>query len=75
MLDKVLTKEILGPVIIAIVSFIIYAICKAIIKRIFKFKVRGVDSKKQKTINQERVCEFVHDRNRPRHFRREAAAG
>lgn len=50
MIEKILMKEIMGPVIVIIAAFIVYAISKKIIKRIFKFKVRGVDLNRRKTI-------------------------
>lgn len=49
-MDKILTKEILAPIIIVIVSYLIYRILKAIIKKSFKIKVHGIDDKRQKTI-------------------------
>ena len=38
MIEKILMKEIMGPVIVIIAAFIVYAISKKIIKRIFKFR-------------------------------------
>lgn len=49
-MDKILTKEILAPIIIVIVSYLIYKILKTIIKKSFKIKVHGIDDKRQKTI-------------------------
>jgi len=50
MIEKILVKEIVAPVIIIIVALIIYEIIKKIIKKIFKFKARGIDSKRLTTI-------------------------
>lgn len=50
MLEKILVKEIVAPIIIIIVSFILYKISNKITKKIFAVKVRGVDRKQNKTI-------------------------
>lgn len=50
MIEKILTKEIIAPIIIVFVSCLVYYMLKAIVKKTFKFKVRGVDEKRQKTI-------------------------
>ena len=50
MIEKVLVKEVIAPVIIIIVAIIIYEIIKKIIKKVFKFKARGIDSKRLTTI-------------------------
>lgn len=50
MIEKLLMKEILGPIVIIILSFIAYAISKKIVKRIFKVNVKGLDAKRKKTI-------------------------
>lgn len=50
MIEKILMKEIMGPVIIVFASFVIYAIAKKVIKKVFKLKVKGVDLNRKKTI-------------------------
>lgn len=50
MLEKILVKEVVAPIIIIIVSFILYKISNKITKKIFKLKVRGVDRKQNQTI-------------------------
>lgn len=50
MIEKILTKEILAPIIIVSVSYLLYVLLKTIIKKSFKFKVRGMDDKRKKTI-------------------------
>lgn len=50
MLDKILVKEVIAPIIIVAASIIIYLICNRIIKKIFKLKIKRVNEAKQKTI-------------------------
>lgn len=50
MLEKIFVKEIIAPIIIVVVSIIIYVILKKIVRKIFKFKARGIDSKRLTTI-------------------------
>lgn len=50
-LDKILVKEIVGPILIVLISIIIYLIIKGIIDRIFRIKNKYVDKRKSKTIN------------------------
>lgn len=50
MWKKILTKEVLAPVIILIVSYILYKIFKSLIKKSFKLKKNVTDEKKKKTI-------------------------
>ena len=48
MLDKILVKEIVAPILIIIISFLLNLICKKLLKRFFKIK-KNI-SNKQKTI-------------------------
>ncbi len=50
MIEKILVKEFMAPVIIVIIAFIIYKILKKIIKKLFKLKARGIDNKRLITI-------------------------
>lgn len=50
-LDKILVKEIAGPILIILISIVIYLIIKNIIDRIFRIKNDRVDKRKSKTIN------------------------
>lgn len=50
MIKSILTKEILAPIIIVIVSYLLFILLRTIIKKSFKLKVRGMDDKRQKTI-------------------------
>jgi small conductance mechanosensitive channel len=50
MIEKILVKEVVAPVIIIVVALVIYEIIKKIIKKVFKFKARGIDSKRLTTI-------------------------
>ena len=49
-LDKILIKEVVGPVLIILVSIVIYLIVKNVIDRLFRIK-SNVDKRKTKTIN------------------------
>lgn len=50
-LDKFLVKEIVGPILIVLVSIVLYLILKSIIDNVFKIKSRHIDKRKTKTIN------------------------
>lgn len=50
MLKKILVKEIVGPVIIILVSIFLYFTLKFIIKKIFSIRIRKVDPKRSKTV-------------------------
>ncbi len=50
MIEKILVKEFMAPVIIIVVAFIIYKVVKKIIKKLFKLKARGIDNKRLITI-------------------------
>ena len=50
MLDKILTKEVVTPIIIVTLSFLIYKIIIKILKKFFDIKSRKIDEKRKKTI-------------------------
>lgn len=50
MLEKILTKEIVAPIIIILVSVLFYTLFKLFIKKAFKFKTHKADEKKHNTI-------------------------
>lgn len=50
MLKKILIKEIIGPILIILISWILYMIIKKIIKRMMHFKLSNIDLRRQKTI-------------------------
>ncbi len=51
LLDKILTKEIIGPVVVIATSVLIYGMLKRIIKRMFKININMSNDKKNKTIS------------------------
>ena len=51
LLDIILIKEIIAPVLIILFSIVIYLIVKGVINRIFRIKNKYVDRRKSKTIN------------------------
>lgn len=51
MLEKILVKEIIAPIVIIIVSFIVYKILCAVISRLFLIKVKKIDAKRKKTVH------------------------
>lgn len=50
-LDKILIKEVIGPVLIVLISFVIYMILKGIVNNVFRIKTKYIDRRKTKTIN------------------------
>ena len=50
MLDKLLSKEIIAPIIIIFVSTIVYFIITRIINKVYKIKLSAKNDKRQKTI-------------------------
>lgn len=50
MLKNILIKEILGPIIVVIVSVLIYSIIISILKKFFNSKSRHIDIKRKKTL-------------------------
>ena len=51
LLDRILVKEVVAPILIVLVSVIIYFILKGIIDNVFRIKSRYIDKRKTKTIN------------------------
>ena len=51
MLEKILVKEIVGPIVVIFSCFLVYCIIKKIIKRMMTIKLAKVDQRRQKTIN------------------------
>lgn len=49
-LDQILSKEIIGPVIVVAGSILLYGILKRIIKRMFHLNLVGIDIRKNKTV-------------------------
>ena len=49
-LNKILIKEVVGPILIVLISILVYLIIKNLIDRLFKIK-NNVDIRKTKTIN------------------------
>lgn len=49
-LDFILMKQIIAPIIIIIVSMIIWKIAKRLVNKIFNNRIKRIDPKKQKTI-------------------------
>lgn len=49
-LKIILAKEIIAPIIITIISLIVWMIAKKVINKIFSHKIKKIDVKKQKTI-------------------------
>ncbi len=50
-LDKILIKEVVGPILIVLVSFVIYLVLKSIINNVFRIRSKYIDKRKTKTIN------------------------
>ena len=50
-LDIILIKEVVGPILIILVSLVIYLILKGFIDHVFKIRTRYVDRRNTKTIN------------------------
>ncbi len=51
MLERILIKEIIGPIIIVLATFLIYLIIKTIIRRTMKLKLAKIDYRRHKTIS------------------------
>lgn len=50
-LDIILIKEVVGPILIILISIVFYIIIKKVIDRVFKIRNNHVDKRKSKTIN------------------------
>lgn len=51
LLDKLLSKEIIGPILVITCSILLYGILKRIIKKMFRINLAGIDENKNKTIS------------------------
>ena len=50
-LDKILIKEVVGPILIVLISMLVYLILKSVVNKVFKIRNKFVDKRKSKTIN------------------------
>lgn len=50
LLDTILSKQVIGPILVVACSVLIYGILKRIIKRMLRINFAGVDVKKNKTV-------------------------
>lgn len=50
-LDKILVKEVVGPILIILISLAIYLVIKSIVNNVFKIKNKYIDKRKSRTIN------------------------
>ena len=50
LIEKILSKEVIGPIITIIVMFILYKIIRRIIVKLFNFKTKKIKQKKQATL-------------------------
>lgn len=50
-LDKILVKEVIGPILIVLISIVVYLIFKSIIDNVFRIKSKHIDKRKSRTIN------------------------
>ncbi len=50
MLEKIVFKDILAPITVIVLAFLLYLAIKMIIKKTFKMNIKNVDRKRQKTI-------------------------
>ena len=50
-LDKILVKEVVGPILIILISLVIYLLIKSVIDNVFRIKNKYIDKRKSKTIN------------------------
>lgn len=49
--DKILIKEVIGPILIILISTLVYLILKSLVNNVFRIKNKYVDKRKSKTIN------------------------
>lgn len=49
--DKILIKEVVGPILIILISTLVYLILKSLVNNLFRIKNKYVDKRKSKTIN------------------------
>lgn len=50
-LDKILIKEVVYPILIIMISFVVYVILKSIVNNIFRIKSKRIDKRMSNTIN------------------------
>lgn len=50
-LDKILVKEVIGPILIILISIVVYLIFKGIIDNLFRIKSKHIDKRNTRTIN------------------------
>ena len=50
LIEKILSKEVIGPILTIIIMFILYKIIKRIIVKLFNFKTKKIKQKKQVTL-------------------------
>ena len=50
MLDEILTKEVIAPIVIIVLSFLLYKVIIKILKKFFDLKSKKIDEKRKKTI-------------------------
>lgn len=50
-LDKILVKEVVGPILIVLISLVVYLVIKSVIDNVFKIRNKYIDKRKSKTIN------------------------
>ena len=50
-LDKILVKEVVGPILIILVSLLVYLVIKSVVNNVFKIRNKYIDKRKSKTIN------------------------
>lgn len=58
LLDRLLSKEIVGPILVVACSILFYGILKRLIKKMFRINLAGIDVNKNKTISG-LVCNVV----------------
>ena len=51
MLEKILVKEVIGPIVVILSCLLIYHLVKKIISKMMKVKLSRIDQRRQKTIN------------------------
>ncbi|MEI3499132.1 MAG: hypothetical protein V8Q71_01265 [Bacilli bacterium] len=51
MLEKILVKEVIGPIVVILSCLLIYHLIKKIINKMMKVKLSRIDQRCQKTIN------------------------
>ena len=57
-LDKILVKEVVGPILIILISLVVYLVIKSVIDNVFKIRNKYIDKRKSKTINYCKVIDL-----------------